>query len=59
METVDTISNVVREVVNPDGERYIMMGFNKQIEVLPTKKDIQRLLDTLRDLSQNSIDTTN
>lgn len=56
METVDTTSNVVREVINPDGERYIMMGFNKQIEVLPTKKDILRLLDTL---SQNLMDTTN
>lgn len=56
METVDTTPNVIWEVVNPDGEWYIMMGFNKQIEVLPTKKDILRLLDIL---NQNLMDTTN
>ena len=56
METVDTTPNVVWEFVNPVGERYIMMGFNKQIELLPTKKDILCLLDTL---SQNVMDTTN
>lgn len=56
METVDTTLSVVREVVNPDGERYILMGYNEQIELLPTKKDILHLLDTL---SQNVMDTTN
>ena len=56
METVDTTPNVVWEFVNTDGERYILMGYNEQIEVLPTKKDILHLLDTL---SQNVIDTTN
>lgn len=51
METVDTTMNVVYEVVNSDGERYILMGYNEQIELLPTKEDIEatlHMIDTLK-----------